>query len=67
MKKSLMLKANWTLIIVGVLVTYFGFFLTYFITTNYDGFYAFISVLTIVLGLILVVLGLLIDTKKAEK
>ena len=67
MKKSLMTKLNWTLVICGVLITYLGFFLTYFITTNYDGFYAFISILAIVSGIILVIIGLLVNTKKAEK
>ncbi len=58
MKKSLMKKQNWILVILGVLVAYFGFFLISFITLNYDGMYAFISILITVLGLITVVLGL---------
>ncbi|MGC8764441.1 MAG: hypothetical protein ACP5QT_00940 [Brevinematia bacterium] len=64
MNKTLMGKWNWILVISGVLVTYFGFFLTYFITTNYDGLYAFFSVLTIVSGLTLVILGLSINFNK---
>ncbi|MCX7820437.1 MAG: hypothetical protein N2258_02040 [Brevinematales bacterium] len=64
MEKSLMNKLNWILVISGVVITYFGFYLTYFITTNYDGLYAFFSVLTIVSGLILVILGLSLDLSK---
>ena len=58
MKKSLMKKQNWILVIAGVLITYFGFFLISFITTNYDGIFAFISILVTVIGIITVVLGL---------
>ncbi len=61
MNKSLMNKLNWLFVISGIIVTYIGFYLTSFITTNYDGLYAFISVFTIVSGLILVILGLSIN------
>ncbi|MEJ5284898.1 MAG: hypothetical protein ACP5Q5_09210 [Brevinematia bacterium] len=64
MDKSLMNKLNWIFVVSGILITYIGFYLTYFITTNYDGLYAFISVLTIVSGLILVILGLSINFKQ---
>lgn len=58
MKKSLMTKKNWILVICGILITYLGFFLISFITTNYDGFYAFLSIVVTVLGLATVVIGL---------
>lgn len=58
MKKTLMKRTNWILLVAGVVITYFGFFLISFITTNYDGMLAFISILTTVLGLVVVILGL---------
>ncbi len=58
MKKTLMKRQNWILLIAGILITYLGFFLISFITTNYDGMFAFISILTTVLGLVVVILGL---------
>lgn len=58
MKKSMMKKQNWMLVIAGVVITYLGFFLISFITTNYDGIFAFISILVTVFGIVTVVLGL---------
>lgn len=58
MKKSLMKKQNWVLVIIGVLVMYTGFFMASFITTNYDGLLAFMTVLTILAGLSTVIAGL---------
>ncbi len=58
MKKSIMNKQNWILVIVGIILVYFGFFLISFITTNYDGTYAFISISTVVIGLGTVIAGL---------
>lgn len=67
MKKSLMQKMNWIMVISGVLVTYFGFFLMSFITTNYDGVFAFITVLITVAGLVTVALGLAISFKSQSE
>jgi prepilin signal peptidase PulO-like enzyme (type II secretory pathway) len=67
MKKSMMTKFNWIFVILGVCVTYLGFFLISFITTNYDGFYAFISVLTTVIGLVLVVIGLSVNFEETKE
>jgi prepilin signal peptidase PulO-like enzyme (type II secretory pathway) len=67
MKKSIMTKFNWIFVILGVFVTYLGFFLISFITTNYDGFYAFISVLTTVIGLVLVVIGLSVNFEETKE
>ncbi len=67
MKKSLMKKQNWILVISGVLIMYFGFFLISFITTNYDGVFAFISILVTVLGIITVVLGLSIGFEEKNQ
>ena len=67
MKQSLMTKMNWIVVISGILITYFGFFLVSFITTNYDGMFAFISIATIVLGLIVVVLGLSLGFQDKSK
>ncbi len=61
MNKSVMDKINWFFVISGIMVTYIGFYLAYFITTNYDGLYAFITTLTIVSGLILVIIGLSVN------
>lgn len=58
MKKSIMKKQNWIILGVGILLTYFGFFLVSFVTTNYDGTYAFVSLITIILGLVVVGLSL---------
>lgn len=66
MKKSVMKRMNWILVIAGILITYLGFFLISFITTNYDGVYAFISILTTVGGLAVVVLGLAVNFDKKE-
>jgi uncharacterized membrane protein HdeD (DUF308 family) len=60
MKKSLMKKLNWLFVIIGILLTYFGFFLISFITTNYDGTYAFFSISVVILGLAVVIAGLAI-------
>jgi uncharacterized membrane protein HdeD (DUF308 family) len=60
MKKSLMKKQNWILVILGVLITYFGFFLFSFITTNYDGVYAFLCGIVTFAGVITVAAGLAI-------
>ena len=67
MKKSLMKKQNWILVIIGVLVTYFGFFLFSFITTNYDGLYAFFTGLVTVSGLITVIVGLAVGFEGKEE
>lgn len=64
MKKSVMKKENWILVIIGVLVTYFGFFLFSFVTTNYDGIYAFICGIVTVSGLITVAAGLAVGFEK---
>lgn len=64
MKKSLMKKENWILVIIGVLVTYFGFFLFSFVTTNYDGIYAFVCGIVTVSGLITVTAGLAVGFEK---
>jgi len=61
MKKSIMKKQNWIILGVGILLTYFGFFLVSFVTTNYDGTYAFVSLITIILGLVVVGLSLSLD------
>lgn len=67
MKKSLMKKQNWILVILGVLVTYFGFFLFSFITTNYDGVYAFVCGIVTVSGLITVGVGLAVGFEKENE
>lgn len=68
MKKNLMKKQNWIILGAGILTTYLGFGLMIPITRNYDGLYAFFSILTTVLGLVIVVLGLSIgfETKEDE-
>lgn len=65
MKKSLMKRQNWMLAIGGVLLTYLGFFLASFITTNYDGLYAFFTMTVLVSGLVVVILGLAIRFESA--
>ena len=64
MKKSLMKKENWILVILGMFVMYFSFFLISFITTNYDGLYAFFSIFLTVIGIALVILGLSLGFEK---
>ena len=56
-----MTKKNWILVIAGVFITYLSFFLISFITTNYDGLYAFFSISLTVIGIILVFIGLSVD------
>ncbi len=63
MKKSLMKRLNWLFVIVGILLTYFGFFLISFITTNYDGTLAFFSISVVIIGLGVVIAGLAIRFK----
>lgn len=46
------------MVIAGILLTYFGFFLISFITTNYDGSLAFISISVVIIGLATVIAGL---------
>jgi uncharacterized membrane protein len=58
MKKSLMKKQNWIVVVIGIVVMYLGYALASRITTNYDGVFAFITVATILAGLVIVVLGL---------
>jgi len=58
MKKSIMHRQNWILVILGILLTYFSFFLISFIKVNYDGMYAFISISLTAIGLGLVIAGL---------
>ncbi len=60
MKKSLMRIQNWILVVAGILLTYFGFFLISFITTNYDGSMAFFSISVVIIGLTTVIAGLAI-------
>ena len=64
MKKSVMKKENWVMVIGGMLVIYLSFFLISFITTNYDGLYAFFSIILTVIGIALVILGLAIGFEK---
>lgn len=64
MKKGLMKKENWILVIIGILVTYFGFFLFSFVTTNYDGIYCFLCGIVTVSGLITVATGLAVGFEK---
>jgi len=67
MKKSLMHKNNWLLVIGGILITYLGFVLIAPITTNYDGFYAFVAISVTIIGLIIVIVGLSVDFYSNEK
>jgi uncharacterized membrane protein len=67
MKKSLMKKQNWITVVIGILVMYLGFALASRITTNYDGVYAFITVSTILAGLVIVVLGLAMHFESAKE
>ncbi len=67
MKKSIMKKQNWILVVVGILMTYFGFFLVSFVTTNYDGPYAFVSLIQIVLGLVVLTFGLSVNFAPAKE
>ncbi len=61
MKRSLMKKQNWIMIITGILLTYFGFFLISFITTNYDSTFAFFSISVVIIGIATVIAGLAIS------
>ena len=63
MKKSLMRIQNWIMVLAGIALTYFGFFLISFITTNYDGSMAFFSILVVIIGLAVVISGLAIRFK----
>ncbi|OHD53468.1 MAG: hypothetical protein A2014_04950 [Spirochaetes bacterium GWF1_49_6] len=70
MKRRLMTKTNWILVIAGIVVTFLGFVMIRPISTNYDGLYAFISILVTIGGLVLVIIGLSAgfepkDTEKA--
>lgn len=67
MKKSLMKRQNWLMVVSGILLMYLGFFLASFITTNYDGGYAFLTVLSILAGLVVVVLGLSMHFENAKE
>lgn len=61
-----MKKQNWILVGIGIVLTYLGFFLISFITRNYDGLYAFVSIGTLVLGLAVVILGLSLGFETEE-
>ena len=67
MKKTLMRKENWTFVLIGIGMVYFGFFLISFITRNYDGGYAFFSLLIVFFGIISVFGGLSIDFENFKK
>lgn len=72
MKRSLMQKNNWIIVLAGVAIFYLGYFLISKVTRNYDSFYAFVSILTTVIGLIVVTVGLSMSfnketEEKAEK
>ncbi len=64
MRQSKMLVQNWIMVGLGVFLMYFGFFLVSFIKLNYEGWYALISVGTIVAGIVLVLLGLWIGFER---
>jgi predicted membrane chloride channel (bestrophin family) len=64
MKKTLMKESNWIIVGIGIFLTYFSFFLISFITTNYDGLYAFFSIALTVAGIVTVILGLSLGFEK---
>ena len=67
MKRSLMQKNNWIVVLSGIALFFFGYFLISKVTRNYDSFYAFISISTIVIGLIVVTVGLSMSFNKEEE
>ncbi|OHD56351.1 MAG: hypothetical protein A2Y33_12145 [Spirochaetes bacterium GWF1_51_8] len=58
MKRRLMTKKNWALVLAGIVITFIGYLLIRPITTNYDGLLAFIAIVVTILGLAIVIFGL---------
>ena len=66
MKRRVMTKTNWIMLIAGIVITYIGFALIAPITTNYDGLAAFISIATTVAGLVVVILSLAMSFEEKD-